>query len=692
MTLLGLPAAQLLPAFAAGAGALTVLYLLKQRRRRVAVPFARLWQRVLKESESTALQRRLKRWLSLLLQLVLLALLVLSLGDPRLSQSQAGRTLVLLVDTSASMQAFARPPYAAPSETRLAEARRQAQRLIRGLSGDDLAVVVALSGEPSPLGGLTQDEPELLAQVDALRPRDEPADLPRALHLCADILAGRQNPQVVLISDGGLDDEGQAALAGAAADKAFALRFQPLPLPPPTLANLAITSFAVRRYRQNRLSYEVLVEVASFPPLAASASDVARPDAFTLELVQEGEVVDVQRLRLRPGERVQRVYQNLAGSGAHLIARLKREGGPDPLPLDDQAYALLPERRRQRALLVTRGNLFLEGALLSSGAGADGELQVDRVAPEAYERLDEARLAAFDAVIFDAYTPKAPPDANALYLDPQGEGSPFAIAETLAAPLATDVAKDHPLLRWVTLKDLNISRASVFRLEPGEVAIAAMLRKPFIAARERPARPGGPPRRVVALGFDLRRSDLPLRVAFPVLLLNAVDWFIGEGAEDPQSYATGRTWRVPLPRSQRSGPNNRGDNSVKVDSLRRSELTLPDGRVVAVPIYESHALHHGAQVGFYSLSRPGQRPLPLAGALRSEVESAAALRAELRISDRRAEAAPAISASSGATSLLLPAPEPSRAAIKRALWPYLLLAALLLLLLEWGTYHRRWTV
>ena len=61
-----------------------VLYILKLRRRRVAVPFARLWNHVLREKETTALFSRLKRFISLLVQLLLLAALAVALGDPRL--------------------------------------------------------------------------------------------------------------------------------------------------------------------------------------------------------------------------------------------------------------------------------------------------------------------------------------------------------------------------------------------------------------------------------------------------------------------------------------------------------------------------------------------------------------------------------------------------------------------------------
>ena len=42
--------------------------------------------------------------------------------------------------------------------------------------------------------------------------------------------------------------------------------------------------------------------------------------------------------------------------------------------------------------------------------------------------------------------------------------------------------------------------------------------------------------------------------------------------------------------------------------------------------------------------------------------------------------------------MAVPGPEIGRSALKRVLWPYLILGALLILCLEWWTYHRRWTV
>ena len=102
-----LSVAQVAGIFAVAAVFATALYILKLRRRTVAVPFSKLWERILRDKEATSLFSRLKRLLSLLVQLALLALLAIALGDPRAEAlvTKGGKNLVVLVDASASMQA-----------------------------------------------------------------------------------------------------------------------------------------------------------------------------------------------------------------------------------------------------------------------------------------------------------------------------------------------------------------------------------------------------------------------------------------------------------------------------------------------------------------------------------------------------------------------------------------------------------
>src|SRR6185295_5190335 len=85
----GLPLATLLTIGGLAGAAIVVFYILKLRRRPVAVPFSRIWDRILRDKEATSLFSQLKRILSLLLQLLLLLLMLLALGDPRLRASFA---------------------------------------------------------------------------------------------------------------------------------------------------------------------------------------------------------------------------------------------------------------------------------------------------------------------------------------------------------------------------------------------------------------------------------------------------------------------------------------------------------------------------------------------------------------------------------------------------------------------------
>jgi len=74
MGLAGLPLGTLLGIFGAASALVVVFYILKLRRRAVPVPFSRIWDSVLRDKQATELFSKLRRMLSLLLQLALLAL------------------------------------------------------------------------------------------------------------------------------------------------------------------------------------------------------------------------------------------------------------------------------------------------------------------------------------------------------------------------------------------------------------------------------------------------------------------------------------------------------------------------------------------------------------------------------------------------------------------------------------------
>jgi hypothetical protein len=99
----------------AGTAAITALYLLRMRRRQLVVPFAALWRQVTRESDTRRLWRKLRRVLSWLLQVGLLALLCLALGDPR-PEVLAARPPAPSRSSSTAPPAWAAPPPRGPNE------------------------------------------------------------------------------------------------------------------------------------------------------------------------------------------------------------------------------------------------------------------------------------------------------------------------------------------------------------------------------------------------------------------------------------------------------------------------------------------------------------------------------------------------------------------------------------------------
>jgi hypothetical protein len=635
----GLPLAQLLAVFGAVGFGVLVLYILKLRRRVVAVPFSPLWERILRDKEATSLFSKLKRLLSLILQLALLALLVLALGDPRAAESLIkGRTVVVLLDASASMQAVDVSP------SRLSVAKDEVKKMIRGLGGSDRMLVAQMDAMVTPLGPMTGDTSALERELDAVRATDARADFPRALRFATDVLRGVDNGEIAVVSDGALGDAsdasgpvhlGDAKLSYVQVGK--------------DAKNVGVTQFSVRRYPLDKSRYEVMLELTNTGP---------EPEDIELQLLGDGSLVDLTKLRLQPGERLPRFYPQLSGASRTLEAKIARvDGSHDELPADDHAYALLPERRRAKVLVVTEGNTYLEAALL-----LDEYLDVTDVGPKGYAAA--IAKGGWDAVIFDRVTPAEMPGANALYLDPMGPGSPVKVTDELKQPGFDKVDRKHPTVRFLALDDVNVALGHKLVPETGDKIIGASDggASPLLVAGTRRGF------RFVAMGFDLRDSDLPLRIAWPLFVLDCINWFTDEDSQYLSSFRTGEVWHIPVA------------GSYTVATLKR-----PDGDTQPVPVHEGRAVFLGEQAGFYELT-PGDAAPGSAAAAAAPITSFAANLLDASES--------AIAPQEKLVVDGKPATELAgfHVGVRREIWIYLLIAVALLTALEWATYHRRVTV
>lgn len=270
----------------------------------------------------------------------------------------------------------------------------------------------------------------------------------------------------------------------------------------------------------------------------------------------------------------------------------------------------------------------------------DTQLVVERAA--AYED-------GHDLVIFDRVLPAREPPIPALYLGPPGQGGAFPLARgALRARPYFDRVQSTPLLTGLALRDVNIARALDVSPLPTDRTLAASADGTPLLVEGRRAAP------FLALTFALSESDLGLRAAFPLLVLRAVDQLVGGSRAPVEPHLAGQPFQVALPHP-----------------LRAASLVDPDGHSEPLASDESTLRLVRERAGRYTLRGEGfEAPIVIA-----------------------AQAGPI--APRGTTHV-------PRAARVPLLWPWLALAAALLLALDWlvslgltralhSALRRRWT-
>jgi hypothetical protein len=194
-----------------------------------------------------------------------------------------------------------------------------------------------------------------------------------------------------------------------------------------------------------------------------------------------------------------------------------RVAGEDALPLDDAGWAVRASAGAGRVLLVSGGNLFLEQAL-------DMLPNVDLTRLNSDQSLP---AEPYDLVVTDGVFTGTLPSGNVWLLDPQPTTSaeaqgafPLRVGGVFTQTKIVRVAAQDPLLRYVDLADVHVLRARVVEPPPGSRVLVEAQGGPLLFISERPEG------RLAVLTFDLRDSDLPLNVAFPILTANVSEWLL----------------------------------------------------------------------------------------------------------------------------------------------------------------------
>jgi hypothetical protein len=663
--------------------AVVAMYLLKLRRDEAVVPSTLLWQRLVADVEANAPWQRLRRSLLLLLQLLLVLLLAALAARPFLERPAGlAQDLVLVIDTSASMAATDVAP------DRLTAAKALALDALRDLPAGGKVSVIAAGRTARVVVNATTDLGRVRAAVENLAVSPASGDLGDALNL-ADALAARSGDAEILV----------------ATDAALATK-------PTTRLDHAVTVLQVGRDRKNQAIVALAVRQGPSGVTRSVFVSIANLDIESsqrrLQLYGDGVLLEARDIILDPQTRSEAIIDDIPVDVRVVEVRLdaEAEGAADALALDDRAWAVVPPDRLRRILLVSDGDPYLETALTYLP-----NTELYGVVPADYGASTHPEL--FDLVIFEGTVPDELPPTAVLAIAPKATSSLGEVIGSLKDPGIGSIDPDEPILRYVDLSTTHIGSAR-------KLALPAWARTIIPG-------PGGAPllyagdhegRKAAVLAFEPRQSDLPLQVAFPILISNLAGELMGGSAAPTEAVAPGDPVTLPLPVGATALQVTRPDGSVVELSPGTAggasvlfSQTDQLGVYTAVPVYPkatptpaptatpTAAPSGSAGASATPAASPGGSPTPVPTAPPSDPSAPNRFAVELfdpAESNIAPGSAAAIEALGGGTGSSSPAASGGGAAgattdrppARDELWVPIVLIALAVLFAEWIVYQR----
>ncbi len=130
----------------------------------------------------------------------------------------------------------------------------------------------------------------------------------------------------------------------------------------------------------------------------------------------------------------------------------------------------------------------------------------------------EEQVQNHDLVILDGISPPATERGNFLMINAFSPSIPITKIGVQENPVILDWDRRHPVMQDLDLGTLQIRSATLVKTETGIKPLLEARNQGLIYAYEKEGL------RAVLINFDLKQSDLPFRVAFPVLMTNCFRW------------------------------------------------------------------------------------------------------------------------------------------------------------------------
>lgn len=369
-------------------------------------------------------------------------------------------------------------------------------------------------------------------------------------------------------------------------------------------------------------------------------NESADPLDSTVSLYYNDELASAAEFHADPGGDVQVLFSLKDIEAGVLRAELDH---PDDLDVDNKAWLALRPPVKIRTLYVSKGDstsgYFLKRVLL-----LDPRVELGASDPANY-----SDTGAYDLTIFDGCAPTNLPQGTILFVNALPPLPGLSTDSSTENPVITSVDAKHPMMRFLNFGNVSVQKAMKLALPEGAQSLASGPSGPLIADVSREGR------QIVVVGFDVADSNWPLRLSFPLFVQNLLAW---------------------TPRGALAG------DSAAVTGHPLSILASPDVQTATVrpPVgpEQSVALDPMRPVYFGATEKAGVYTI----ACGADVEQYA-----VNLLDKNeSSVAPAETLAIGKAEIQ---GEKGQIQQNHELWRWFLVAALLVLVLEWWIFSRR---
>ncbi|MBX5496258.1 MAG: VWA domain-containing protein [Bryobacteraceae bacterium] len=533
MFLLNLSLAEFLAILGALSGLVLALYLFDRSRRRQVVPTLRFWvtsQRLVPVTH----RRKIQQPLSLILQLIGIALLLLAVAQLRWgTPDRTSRDHVLILDTSAWMGA------SIGGSTLMDIARSTARSWLRAVPPSDRIMVVRADSLIAPATAFETNRDILLDAIRESRPSSAALNLDRAIAFALRVqkMNARRIGEIVLVASGRVTSEEAETLRTVPKNVRF-LRV------PDEVENCGLRKIGLRRPAADSDVWEIFISVRNYG---------LKPQTLPVALQFGNAPAGSRTIKVDPGTEQSVTFEYRTRAAGWLEARLLTK---DAFPQDDRAVLELPAQKVLRVTVYSESPELLRPVL-----AATPRVEAAFLSPSQYQPKPNA-----DILVIDGFRPSSPPQIASLWIEPPPGAAPIPVRAT---ELNTEIKRwrtDHMLGAGLRAAGVQLESAQVYSPAKGDIAVAETDAGPVILARPVDLK-------TIVMGFHPMRSELRYELTTPLLFANILHWMSPEIFRRWELNAGSvGTVTVPL-------PNDTDASSVSVvsDGMRPVPFTIEAG-------------------------------------------------------------------------------------------------------------------